>query len=225
MGLRPIYPASHRRCSRLVSILIFIYFAFHDRFMAKRQNDLILRDRLQFTLDGSGDLATVYGRVDLSDYVSVVNNEGLAIKETRVMLRNPSTPTGNLNQNLIGALGAAGNNQASIQMFGSTTAYEAGADVGIGSPNVFFNAYRESSTSEDGAGVITSQDNKWTQYGTPDLHPEGYTVVSDVLIGITAQGVKQYASTTLELDVMLIAEPVKVTKDELKEMLAQATDL
>jgi len=193
--------------------------------MAKKANDLILRDRLQFTLDANGDLATVYGRVDLSDYTSVVNNEGLAIKETRVMLRNPGTTTGNVNLNLIGALGAAGNNQASIQMFGSTTAYEAGADVGIGSPNVFFNALRESSVSEDGGGVITSQDNRFTQYGTPDLHPSGYVVVSDVLMGITAKGVKQYANDTLELDIMLIAEPVKVTKDELKEMLAQATDL
>ena len=30
---------------------------------------------------------------------------------------------------------------------------------------------------------------------------------------------------TLEIDIMLIAEPVKVTKNELKDMLAQATDL
>jgi len=193
--------------------------------MAKKNSDLILRDRLQFTLDSSGNLATVYGRIDLSDYTSVVNNEGLAIKETRVMLRNPNTITGNVNLNLIGSLGAAGNNQATIQMFGSTTAYEAGADVGIGSPNVFFNAIRESSVSESGTGDILSQDNRYTQYGTPDLHPDGYVVVSDILLGITASNVKQYASTTLELDIMLIAEPVKVTKDELKEMLAQATDL
>ena len=193
--------------------------------MAKKNSDLILRDRLQFTLDSSGNLATVYGRIDLSDYTSVVNNEGLAIKETRVMLRNPNTITGNVNLNLLGAIGSAGNNQATIQMFGSTTAYEAGADVGIGSPNVFFNAIRESSVSESGTGDILSQDNRYTQYGTPDLHPDGYVVVSDILLGITASNVKQYASTTLELDIMLIAEPVKVTKDELKEMLAQATDL
>ncbi|GAG76145.1 unnamed protein product, partial [marine sediment metagenome] len=62
--------------------------------MARGKNDLILRDRLQFTLDANGDLAAVYGRVDLSDYVSVVNNQGLAIKETRVMLRNPASGTG-----------------------------------------------------------------------------------------------------------------------------------
>lgn len=225
MVLRPISPASHRRCSRLVLTLIFIYFSFHDRVMARGKNDLILRDRLQFTLDSNGDLAAVYGRVDLSDYVSVVNNQGLAIKETRVMLRNPSAPTGQLNQNLVGALGAAGVNQAFIYIYGSTTAYENDADVGIASPNVFFNAVRQSSVTENAGGDITTADNNYFEYGTPDLHPEGYTVVSDVLIGIGAQNCKQFASTTLELDIMLIAEPVKVTKDELKEMLAQATDL
>ncbi|GAI77807.1 unnamed protein product, partial [marine sediment metagenome] len=56
--------------------------------MAKRANDLILRDRLQFTLDGSGDLPVNYGRIDLSDYVSVVRDEGLQIKEITYQLRN-----------------------------------------------------------------------------------------------------------------------------------------
>ncbi|GAG68587.1 unnamed protein product, partial [marine sediment metagenome] len=74
-------------------------------------------------------------------------------------------------------------------------------------------------------GDITTADNNYFEYGTPTLHPEGYTVVSDVLIGIGAQNCKQFANATLELDIMLVAEPVKVTKDELKEMLAQATDL
>ena len=39
--------------------------------MAKGKNDLILRDRLQFTIGTGGDLDVVYGRIDLSDYVSV----------------------------------------------------------------------------------------------------------------------------------------------------------
>jgi len=45
------------------------------------------------------------------------------------------------------------------------------------------------------------------------------------LVGIASEQALTYKDDTLELDVMLIAEPVKVTKDELKEMLAQATDL
>ena len=194
--------------------------------MARGKNDLILRDRLQFTLDANGSLDAVYGRVDLSDYVSVVNNQGLAIKETRVMFRNPANPTGQLNWNLLGGLGGQGAKQAFIYVYGTTTAYENDADVGIASPNVFYNGVLGSSVYEDGTtNALTTIENKFIEYGTPDLHPEGYTVVSDVLIGIGAHNVLQFADATLELDIMIIAEPVKVTKDELKEMLAQATDL
>ena len=55
--------------------------------MAKRENDIVLRDRLQFTLDGSGNLPVVYGRLDLSDWVSVVNEQGLNVKEITYQLR------------------------------------------------------------------------------------------------------------------------------------------
>ena len=59
--------------------------------MAKGKNDLILRDRLQFTFDSNGAVATLYGRVDLSDYVSIPKSEGLKIKEIRFQLRDPTT--------------------------------------------------------------------------------------------------------------------------------------
>ena len=55
--------------------------------MAKGANDVILRDRLQFDIDALGDTPLVYGRIDLSDYVSIVENKGLAIKEIRFQLR------------------------------------------------------------------------------------------------------------------------------------------
>ena len=196
--------------------------------MAKGKNDLILRDRLQFTLDASGDLDVVYGRVDLSDYVSVVNNQGLSIKEMRIQIRNPGlSNTGVFNQNLLGNNIAAGNvGFASMNIFGTTTAYESAVDVGIASPNTFFNAELTTFSSRPtGFDTPISITVDYTEYGTPDLHPEGYIVVSDVLVGVSAEQALTYASDTLELDIMLIAEPVKVTKDELKEMLAQATDL
>ena len=229
MVLRPILPASHRRCSRLVLTLIFIYFSFHDRFMARGKNDLILRDRLQFTLNAQGDLDVVYGRVDLSDYVSVVNNQGLSIKEMRVHIRNPNgtDDTGVFNPNLIAGLTPEGTvDVASMKIFGTTTAYESAVDVGIGSPNTFFNAEIVSFASRPtGFDTPVAFSNTYTEFGTPDLHPEGYVVVSDVLVGIASRQSVAYADTTLEVDIMLIAEPIKVTKDELKEMLAQATDL
>ena len=195
--------------------------------MARGKNDLILRDRLQFTLDAQGDLPVVYGRVDLSDYVSVVNNEGLSIKEMRIQIRQPDLPnTGTFNPDLIQNFGAAGVAKGTMTIYGSTTAYESAVDVGIGSPNTFFQAeYVTFSGKETGAVAPSFANVGYYQHGTPDLHPEGYVVVSDVLVGIAANDAQAYADITLELDVMLIAEPVKVTKNELKEMLAQATDL
>jgi len=195
--------------------------------MARGKNDLILRDRLQFTLGSTGDLSIVYGRVDLSDYVSVVNNQGLSIKEMRVQVRDPSEPnTGIFMPDLLGT--ALGNDElglANMKIIGTTTAYESGVDTGIGSPNVFFNAELTTETFRNSGGDFNFVDNRYVEYGTPDLHPEGYVVVSDVLVGISANDALKYADATLELDVMLIAEPIKVSKDELKEMLAQATDL
>ena len=195
--------------------------------MAKGKNDLILRDRLQFTFDGNGDLAVVYGRIDLSDYVSVVNNEGLAIKEVRIQVRDPSTPnTGSFRQMLNTTQDAL--TAAFLKIFASTTAYESAQDVGIGSPNVFSLVEHQQYTfpiEQGGSNVGGSSEYQYFEYGTPDLHPDGYTVVSDVLIGVSANDCTVYANQTLELDVMLIAETVKVTKNELKDMLTQATDL
>jgi len=196
--------------------------------MARGKNDLILRDRLQFTLDGSGNLDVVYGRVDLSDYVSVVNNQGLSIKEMRIHIRDPTrADTGVFNPNLIAGTTPEGTvDVASMKIFGTTTAYESAVDVGIGSPNTFFNAEIVSFSSRPtGFDTPVAFSNTYTEFGTPDLHPEGYVVVSDVLVGIASREASAYPNATFELDIMLIAEPVKVTKDELKEMLAQATDL
>jgi len=196
--------------------------------MARGKNDLILRDRLQFTLDASGDLDVVYGRVDLSDYVSVVNNQGLAIKEMRIQVRDPGqAETGVFNMNLVGSNFTPGNViLGTMKIIGTTTAYESAVDTGIGSPNLFFNAeFTTFSSMPTGFDTPVDMTVDYYQLGTPDLHPEGYVVVSDVLVGIATNQCLSYRDTTLELDVMLIAEPVKVTKDELKEMLAQATDL
>ena len=123
--------------------------------MARGKNDLILRDRLQFTLDANGDLPVVYGRIDLSDYVSVVNNEGLSIKEMRIQIRDPSLAnTGTFNPDLIANVGAAGVAKGTMTVYGTTTAYESAVDVGIGSPNTFFQAeYVTFSGKEAGASA------------------------------------------------------------------------
>ena len=43
--------------------------------MAKAKSDVIFRDRLQFTLTSDADLSLVYGIIDLSDYVNVVERK------------------------------------------------------------------------------------------------------------------------------------------------------
>jgi len=190
--------------------------------MAKRANDLILRDRLQFTLDGSGDLSVNYGRIDLSDYVSVVRDEGLQIKEITYQLRNTSATnkTAVFNPVLCDATEAF----ASMQIFATTTAYESATDVGIASSNVL-NNYTLTTNRFGNAVDIAIWENQERFRGVYDLHPDGYTVVTDLLIGVAANDCNALAGATVELDIMIIAEPRKVSKKDLERMLAQATDL
>ena len=198
--------------------------------MAKKASDLIMRDRLQFTIGTNGDLDVVYGRIDLSDYVNTVNKKGLAVKEVRFQVRDPSVAnTGSFNQQLA-VEGAASTSPANafLKLFATTTAYENAADVGLASPNVFavvehqhyINVVQENSLNVGGNQVI-----QYFEFGTPDLHPDGYTVVTDILIGVASEGCTRYTGTTLEVDIMLIAEPITVSQKELNEMLVQAQDL
>ncbi|MHA1882672.1 MAG: hypothetical protein ACTSUO_06465, partial [Candidatus Thorarchaeota archaeon] len=146
--------------------------------MAKGSRDVILRDRLQFNVNGSGDTALVYGRVDLSDYVNIVKKDGLAVKEIRYQVRDPSTTTGVFNEALL-VLGAGVNDQeAYLKLFTTTTAYENANDVGIGSPNVIslleFQSTFDSVTIAPATDTASYQENRYNEFGTPDLHPDGY---------------------------------------------------
>ena len=184
--------------------------------MAKGTNDLILRDRLQFDVDATGNTALVYGRVDMSDFVNVYKKEGFAVKEVRYQIRDPSTATGVLDPLLTFGSGSLG----AIKLFTTTTAYENAPDVGIASPDVI--SILEMTTCEETA-TQTFQ-NQWTEYGTPDLHPEGYNVVSDLLIGVCAQTIASN-DRTLEIDIMVIGSPVKLTEKDMSEMIQQSQDL
>jgi len=197
--------------------------------MAKGRQDLMLRDRMEFTFDGAGDINTVYGRVDLSDYVSVLNSDGLAIKEVRWQLRDPKQDnTGMLNPVLTTELATETNQFAGIKIWACTVAYQSAVDVGIGSPNVIALEERHTNITPiqnagTNVGGSTEFGREW--YGTLDLHPDGYTVVTDMLIGIAANNCTKYDTDVLQLDIQIIAEPVSITKGRLEEMLAQGTDL
>ena len=109
--------------------------------MAKGANDIILRDRLQFDIDANGDTALVYGRIDLSDYVSIPEAKGLAIKEIRFQLRTRVAGDAGVWPNYMGptdpgTFAATAAFRPQVKLFATTTAYENVVDVGIGSPNV-----------------------------------------------------------------------------------------
>jgi len=196
--------------------------------MAKGSSDVILRDRLQFEIDTNGDTALVYGRVDLSDYCNIVENRGLAIKEIRFQPRVPSFVLGDFPQWMLD-LGTTLASSANLKMFATTTAYENVSDVGIASPNVLCVLNRQNTVLADTlttpAGLQFAQATEWNWFGTPDLHPEGYDVVTDLLIGISANNCTRMSDVTVELDVMIIAEPKKITQKDLTQMLTQAQDL
>jgi len=198
--------------------------------MAKGSRDIILRDRLEFTTTAAtGNVALVYGRIDLSDYVSIVKNEGLAIKEVRFQFRVPQDDVGWptwMNGEDLALIPANQALQSNVVAFATTTAYENAADVGIASPNVLCMFEQKSTIFSSGAF------SGWAEYeehmfGTPDLHPEGYDVVTDLLIGVYANNLQnsRLLDKTLELDVMIIAEPKKITSKDLTQMLSQAQDL
>jgi len=103
--------------------------------MAKGKSDVILRDRLQFTLSATGDMNVVYGRLDLSDYVNAVEKKGLSVKEFHVQPRIQNGTTGEIagqltntgcwvNNNPVIPLGGAGDVYAAPRVYATTRAYQ-----------------------------------------------------------------------------------------------------
>jgi len=204
--------------------------------MAKAKQDIILRDRLQFTLGADGDLSLVYGRVDLSDYVNVVKREGLLVKDIYIQIRNPSA-SGGMNMHNTGIWTPTGNSVPggpdtddgdAWKVFVSTRAYENAADVGIASPDVL---HIEEWWVRTLAGAAPSQLDvsiEHTIYPARDYHPGGYPVVSDLLVGIAVDASisnSGWDNATLEVDIMLIAETTTVTSNQMTQLLTQAQDL
>ena len=200
--------------------------------MAKGANDLILRDRLQFDITSQGGTILVYGRVDMSDYVSIPEAKGLAIKEIRFQLRTRNDGDNGvwpdfMGPELIASMAPDATYKSSVKLFATTTAYESVVDVGIASPNVICVFDKQSLLIRDTTNNSTVVNTYEHMFGTPDLHPEGYDIVTDLLIGIACNGLTNEAlsDTTAEVDVMIIAEPKKITSKDLTQMLSQAQDV
>lgn len=198
--------------------------------MAKNAGDLILRDRMEFTLDSSGDLGTVYGRIDLSSYVSVTEKKGLAVKQIFFQVREQdSTALDNTGiWDPVADYQDANGNTSALKVVATARAYQTLADVGIASPDVICIREWTSTTSPSGASADDEGTSYWntdTFYGPSDLHPAGYTLVSDLLVGVAVDNWERNASDTLEIDILMIAEPVKVSQERVDALLTQAQDL
>tara|TARA_R110000737_G_scaffold44602_2_gene64877 strand:+ start:374 stop:985 length:612 start_codon:yes stop_codon:yes gene_type:complete len=202
--------------------------------MTKNATDLILRDRLQFTLTAAGDQATVYGRFDLSDYTSALGRKGLSIKEVTFMLRDPNNTvcpnTGNFPP--WGFPSDSGDevlsNASCLKVWATTRAYESASDVGIASPDVLvvetWNTLVGPFNVLNGVSQPGNHTLDHNRYSAGDLHPDGFPVVTDLLIGIAADNWLIAGGAVIELDVMIIAEPITITQKQLTEMLVQGQD-
>jgi len=198
--------------------------------MAKNKGDLILRDRMEFDLDASGDRTTVYGRIDLSAYVSVANKRGLAVKNIFFHVREQNSTrlpnTGLWDWAVADEVADATGHVAGLKLVATSRAYENMADIGIASPDVLcVKEYLSITSPTVDPANGTSYAYAENFYGPMDLHPEGYTLVSDLLIGVAADKWLANVDSTLEVDVMLIAEEVSVTQERMNDMLQQAQDL
>lgn len=204
--------------------------------MAKNAGDVILRDRMQFTFEAGGDRSTLYGRIDLSSYVDPVNRQGLAVKEVRFQVREPLGISGANNTGIWAPIGdwttssATQGQKAGLKVYATTRAYENASEVGIASPDVLcvYEILQLTGATPADAGLPIVSPALWVKenwYGPKDLHPEGYTVVSDLLVGVAADNWETDSEATLEIDIMIIAEPVSISTARMNEILSQAQDL
>ena len=200
--------------------------------MAKGKSDLILRDRLQFTPDAGGNQTTVYGRFDLSEYVSTLERKGLAIKEVNLMLRDRDAGnTGNFTHSQSDSQNLSTTNiqRSNLKVYATTRAYENVHDVGIASPDVL---HIETWTTYIGPAPVADPPQTGSTfmysdhyvYPTENLHPDGFPVVTDLLLGVAVDSWELINQKTIELDVMLIAEPITISQKQLTEMLVQGQD-
>jgi hypothetical protein len=192
--------------------------------MTKKTNDVIIRDRMQVTLTSGGDATTQYARISLDDWVSVSGKKGFAVDEVYFQLRDPSSElfTGTFNPCLL-ALTTAAAADATLKLTLGNIAYETLVDVGLASPGIV--ALEEWTTSYyDDAANVGGVINTYNQWSPESLQPSGFVTVSDLLVGFACNDVTAHASSTIEIDVLLIGHSVTLNAGQLTQMLQEGLD-
>ncbi len=201
--------------------------------MALGKNDLILRDRFQFTLNSDGEIDTVYGRLDMSDFVNVTEQKGFRVKDIVLQIRDPNNVAGGVANT--GNWQPAGDGWATLgsdaynawKITVGSRAYESLSDVGIASPDILHVETWTQWMNYPGAGEI-AQVTEHNIYPMRDLAPGGYTVVSDILVGVSVDTLSTndtWDDGVIEIDLMVIGKPTSVTQKAMTQLLVQAQDL
>jgi hypothetical protein len=206
-------------------------------------------DRLKLTLpNGSGDQATIFGRLDMSDFIDPASNRGVIVHDVQFQLRNPAgTKNGLTNtgmwswfEDMGGSVGAGwddGNRNIGVKLVALNTAYQDLAEVGISTDGVYavqeHTAFQSNSSIADPAtGVGGAARSIWyesTDWTVEDLHGDGMLLLSDLLIGVATDnltvGDGNAVDINLEIDVVVHFSEKKVSQKEITQLITSNLDV
>lgn len=193
--------------------------------------DVMIRDRFQVQVNADGNIATLYGRVDLSDYNDLPQSRGLMVKHVRASIRDRSdtllTNTGNFNyfSNTDLSITTDSYISSATKLWVTTRAYSNGEEVGIASPDVLYTKETTLLGSFNGANSQNFVGNLYTEENLGDFAPHGFPIISDLLVGIAMDKYDTFDDEYIEVDFFAIVSPKKFTQKQVLEMTSQQTDL
>jgi len=206
-------------------------------------------DRLSFTLpNGSGDVGTIYGRMDFSDFIDPTANRGVIVHDVQFQLRNPNgtksglTETGmfSLFENMPGSIGAGWDDEdrnIGLKLCALNTAYQDLAEVGISTDGIYciqehnaFQSYHSLADAPTGvAGGYSSLAYDKRDWTVADLHGDGALLLSDLLIGIACDNVQLgdalAVDIDIEVDVVVHFTEKKVSNKDITAMITANLDV
>jgi hypothetical protein len=214
-------------------------------FMARKT----VSDRLSLTLpNGTGDVATIYGRLDMSEFIDPVANRGVIVHDSQFQLRNPTgtksglTNTGmfSLLEAMPGAIAPAWDDEdrnIGVKLVALNTAYQDLGECGLSTDGVYaiqehyaFQSYHSIADAAaqlaGGYSSVVMETRDWT---VSDIHGDGALLLSDLLIGVALDNVQlgdaAAADIDIEIDVVVHFTEKKVSQKEITQMITANLDV
>lgn len=206
-------------------------------------------DRLSLSLpNGSGDQATIFGRLSMEPFIDPVANRGVIVHDIQFQLRNPNgtksglTNTGmfSLLEDMPGFIAPSWNDNdrnIGVKLVALNTAYQDLGECGISTDGVFaiqehyaFQSYHSIADAAvqlaGGYSSIVTETRDWT---VEDLHGDGALLLSDLLIGVAFDNVQLGDSAgvdiDIEIDVVVHFTEKKVSQKEITQMITANLDV